>query len=147
MSATHVPEPKARRVRPLDDQPVDHDLDVVDPVAVHAVDVVQVADDAVDAGLHVAVGADAFEQIAVVPPAAAHERRQERQPRPGRHVVDGGKDLLEGLMADLLPAVGAVGRAQTREEQAQVVVDLRGRRHGRAGAGACHLLPDGDGRG
>ena len=61
----------------------------------------------------------------------------------GKNLVD---DLVDGLLADDLAALGAVGRAHPGPEQAQVVVDLRHRAHSGAGVLAGGLLVDGDGR-
>ena len=48
----------------------------------------------------------------------------------GQDLID---DLVDGLLLDLLAALGAVGRAHPGPEQAEVVVDLRHRAHGGAG--------------
>ena len=55
-------------------------------------------------------------------------------------------DLVDGLLADDLAALGAVGRTHPGPEQAQVVVDLRHRAHSGTGVLAGGLLVDGDGR-
>ena len=56
-------------------------------------------------------------------------------------------DLVNGLLADLLAADRTVGGAHPRPEEAEVVVDLRHRAHGRPGVLAGGLLVDGDGGG
>ena len=55
--------------------------------------------------------------------------------------------LVDGLLLDLLAALGAVGNADAGIEQAQVVVNLRHRAHGGAGVPAGGLLVNGNGRG
>ncbi len=113
-------------------------------VTADAIHLVQVADLAVDADLQVAVRAEPLEQIPVVPLAAAHHGRQQRDLSARRQLVDGPRDLLQRLVANGRAAVRAVGRADPGVEQAQEVVDLRRRGHRGARAGARHLLLDGD---
>jgi len=55
-------------------------------------------------------------------------------------------DALERLTGDFLAAVGTVRDADVREEEAQVIVDLRDGPNGRARVGPCRLLLDRDGR-
>ena len=62
----------------------------------------------------------------------------------GEDLVD---DLVDGLLLDLFSALGAVGGAHPRPEEAEVVVDLRHRAHGGPGVLAGGLLVDGDGGG
>ena len=63
---------------------------------------------------------------------------------PARQVEDRVDDLLHGLLLDGPAAVGAVGPAGAREEQAQVVVDLGDGADGGARVAAGALLVDRD---
>jgi hypothetical protein len=62
--------------------------------------------------------------------------------RQGHHLVN---DLVNGLLADLLAALGAVRGSNSSPEQTQVVVNLRHRPHGGPGVLAGSLLINGDG--
>ena len=80
----------------------------------------------------VALRAHLLEHAPVLALAPADDRRQDHEPRPlleGQHPVG---DLLQRLALDRLAAVVAVGLADPRPEQAQVVVDLGDRADGRA---------------
>jgi hypothetical protein len=68
-------------------------------------------------------------------------------PRPLGELQDLVDDLVDGLLADLLAADGAVWCAHPGPEETEVVVDLRHRAHGGAGVLAGGLLIDGDGGG
>ena len=106
------------------DQPVDDDVDVVPLVAVEVELLLDVAHDAVDTHAHEAGAADRVEDLLVLPAAVAHDGREQHRPRAGRLGEDRVDDLLDGLAADHLAAVRAVGDADAGEEQPQVVVDL-----------------------
>src|SRR5581483_3160296 len=67
------------------------------------------------------------------------------QPRTGGQPQDGVGHLVHRVLAHLNSALQAVGAAHAREQQAQVVVDLRGSRHGRTRVTGSVLLPDGNG--
>ena len=56
-------------------------------------------------------------------------------------------DLVDGLTADFLAALGAVGHANPRPQKAQIIVDFRHRPHGGAGILGGSLLVNGNGRG
>ena len=56
-------------------------------------------------------------------------------------------DLVDGLLLDLFAAFGAMGNADARPQQAEVIVDLRHGAHSGAGVFGGGLLVDGDGRG
>ena len=62
----------------------------------------------------------------------------------GQHLVD---DLVDGLLFDLLAALGAVRRAHPGPQQAEVVVNFCHRAHGGTGVFRRGFLVDGDGRG
>ena len=77
----------------------------------------------------------------------ADHRREHHEPgalSQGLHPV---YDLVDGLAANLLAALGAVGDAHPGPEQTQIVVDLRHRANGGAGALGGGLLVNGNGRG
>ena len=107
----------------------------------------QVVHRAVHAHAHIAGLARVLEHLGVLALARAHDRREDldaRTLRPGEDLVD---DLVYGLLADLLTALGAVRYAYARPEQAQIVVDLRHRAHGGARVAAGGLLVNAYGRG
>ena len=62
------------------------------------------------------------------------------------HLADDVNDLLRRLLGDGRAAVGAVGVANARIQEAQVVVDFGDGADGRAGVASGALLVDGDGR-
>ena len=69
-----------------------------------------------------------------------------REARAFSELEDAVDDLLHGLRLDALAAVRAVGHADAREEQAQVVGDLGDGADGRARALGERALLDGDRR-
>ena len=84
--------------------------------------------------------------LAVLALAAAHDGRQQVEPRALRqrqHPVD---HLLHGLALDRQAGGRRVGHADAGEQQAQVVVDLGDRADGGARVLGGGLLLDGDGR-
>ena len=101
---------------------------------------------AVDADPGVAVFPGVLQDLGVLALLAANHRRQQLEPGPfgqGQNLID---DLIDGLTADLLAALGAVGHAHPGPEEPEIVVDLRHRPHGGAGVFGGGLLVDGDGR-
>ncbi len=106
---------------------------------------VQVAEAAVHPNLDEALLEQAVEELVVLALAAADDRGQEADLLPGRGLANAGYDLLGRLLADFAPAGRAVWRPDPGEEQAQQVVGLGHRAHGRAGVGRDRLLVDGDG--
>ena len=84
--------------------------------------------------------------LAVLALAAAHDRRQQVEPRAlgqRQHAVD---HLADRLALDRQAGRRRIGHADAGEQQAQVVVDLGDRADGRARVAAGGLLLDGDGR-
>ncbi len=127
-------------------QPVHDDRDVVLVLLVELDRIVELAHLAVDLHPREALAAQLLEQLPVLALAAAHDRREHHEPRAlvQRHdVVD---DLLRRLPLDRPPADVAVGPADPRPEQAQVVVDLGHRPDGRPRVARGRLLVDGDRR-
>ena len=84
--------------------------------------------------------------LAVLALAAAHDRRQDVHAAALGQRQDAVDDLLHGLRRDRAPALRAVRRADAREQQAQVVVDLGDGADGRARVLAGRLLLDRDRR-
>ena len=128
-------------------QAVHDDLDVVLFVLVELDVLREVIDAAVHPHAHIAGLARVLEHLCVLALARAHDGGEDlyaRALRPGEHLVD---DLVDGLLAYLPAALGAVGHARARPEQAQIVVYLRHRADGGAGVAAGRFLVDGYGGG
>ena len=126
---------------------IDDDLDVVLELAVQHRHFVELVDLAVDARAHEALRAHLLEPFRMLALAASDHRREQHPGRFGRqreHVVD---HLRDALRLELHVAViGAVGGADARVEQAQVVVDLGDRADRRARVVRGRLLLDRDRR-
>ena len=126
---------------------VHHHLDAVFPVFLQGGGVVQVGDDAVDAGAHEAAGAQFLEDMQVLALALAHDRRQQHQLAALGQGQHGVHHLADGLGLQVVAVVGAARFAHAGKQQAQVVVDLGDGAHGGARVVGGGLLLDGDGRG
>jgi hypothetical protein len=126
-------------------QPVDHDLDGVLFVARQLDALGRLVQLAVDPGAGEALGRQVGQQRLVGALAAPHHRRQHLEPGALGQLHDAVDDLLRGLPRDLGAARGAVDHADAGEEQAQVVVDLGDRAHGRTRVAGGALLVDRDG--
>src|ERR1700736_84748 len=87
-----------------------------------------------------------LEHLSVLTLAPLHHRCGDHQPRALGQLQYLVGYLLDRLLADLAPAVGAVGVPDACIEQAQVVIDLRYGPDSRARVLARSLLVDGDGR-
>jgi len=133
-------------VRP-DDEPVHHDLDVVLFVFLQLDVLVQLVEVPVHPGPDIAGALGVLEHLGVLALLAPDHRRHHLDTGALRQGKDLVNDLVDGLLADLLAALGAVGRAHPGPEEPQVVVDLRHRAHGGAGVFAGGLLVNGDGGG
>ena len=133
------------RVR-LHHQAVDDDRDVVLELLVEDDLLLEQADLAVHLHAREALGAQLLQLLAVLPLAAADDRRQHHEARPLRHAHDLVDDLLGRLGGDRPPAVEAVRLADARPQEAQVVVDLGDRAHRGARVARGGLLVDRDGR-
>ena len=92
------------------------------------------------------VRAHLLQQLAVLALAPPHHRRQHHEARALRQLHRLVDDLLGRLAGDRTPADRAVRLAHARPQQAQVVVDLGHRAHGRAGIARGRLLVDRDRR-
>lgn len=102
---------------------------------------------AVHTGAGVALGLQVGEEVDELALALAHQRREHLEPaalRQFEHPVDDGLGRLAG---DGPAALGAVRLADAREEQPEVVVDLRDGADRGARVAGGRLLVDGDGRG
>ena len=137
---------QARAQPLLHDQPVDHHRDRVAHLLVEVDLLLEQHLLAVDLDPRVAVGPQLLEQVAIFALARPHDRRVDGEARPlgqREHLVD---DLLGRLAGDLTAALGAVRMPDARVQQAQVVVGLGDRAHGRARVPGRGLLVDRDGR-
>ena len=124
---------------------VDHHVDVVGELLVerrHLGDLVELA---VDLDALVALLEELGELLAVLALAAAHDRRQQIEPRAlgqRQHAVD---HLRHGLALDRQAGRGRIGHADARPQQPHVVVDLGDGADGRARVLRGGLLLDRDG--
>ena len=133
-------------VRP-DDEAVHDDLNVVLDVFFQLDLLVQLIEIAVYTGPDVAGALGGLKDLGVLALLAPDDGGQDLDAGAlgqGEDLVD---DLVDGLLADLFSALGAVGRARPGPEQAEIVIDLRDGAHGGAGVFAGGLLVDGDGGG
>ena len=128
------------------DDAVHHHVDVVLVLLVELGrlgDLVELAVDldALEALLH-----ELGQLLAVLALAAAHDRRQQVEPRALGQRQHPVHHLLHGLALDRQPRGRRIGHADAREQQAQVVVDLGDGADGRTRVLGGRLLLDGDGR-
>ena len=79
--------------------------------------------------------------LALAPP---DHRGQKLDAGPLRHSHNLVHHLVNGLLVNLLPALGAVGNAHPRVEKAHIVVNLRHRPHSGAGVPVGRLLINGN---
>ena len=84
--------------------------------------------------------------LAVLALAAAHDRREQIEPRALRQRQDAIDHLADRLALDRQAGRGRIGNADARPQQAHVVVDLRHRADGRARVLRRRLLLDRDRR-
>ena len=128
-----------------DDHTVHDDLDRV-LVFLIELDLVraQLAHLAVHAHAAEALLGQVLEELGVLALAAEHDRRQDVRAAPLARSEDLVGHLVGRLPLDHATALGTVRHAHAREEQAQVVVDLRDGTDRRARVAAGGLLVDGD---
>ena len=135
------------RVDPLaHDETIHDDLDGMLLVLLEGDLLIDIVDLAVDAHAHIALMADVREGFLVLALLPAHDLRHDEQFRALGQREDAVDHLVDGLLRDGLAALGAMRPPRPREEQAQVVVNLRYRTDRRARIVARRLLVDGDGR-
>ena len=128
----------------LDDQPVHHHLDAVFLVLVQLDLLGQVVDGPVRPDTDIARLAGVLKDLLVLAFLAPDDGGQHLDAGSlgqGEDLVD---DLVDGLLLDLLAALGAVGRAHPGPEQTEVVVNLGHRAHSGAGVLRGGLLVDGN---
>ena len=134
----------------LDAQAVDDQLDVVLHVAVELDLLLELVHLTVHAGAHETLLQVPLEQVFVGALAVLHQRREQQDADfrggvlRGRKRRDGVHDFLHGLAAQTLSGGGTARMAHAREQQAQVVVDLRDGAHGRTRVVARAFLVDGN---
>ena len=131
----------------LVDQAVHHQIDAVLLVLVQGGHVVQRMEGAVHAHAGEAFGTQLLELVLMGAFLQFHQRRHDHELAALGQGHDVGDDLVGGAGLDGAAAGGAVHAAQTGEEDAQKVVDLRHRAHGGAGVARGALLLQRDGRG
>ncbi len=105
---------------------------------------VELVDLAVDARAHEALRAQLLEDLHMLALALAHDRREQHEACFGierEHRVD---HLADGLRFERNAVLGTARRADAREQQAQVIVDLGDRADGRARIVRRRLLLDRD---
>ena len=131
----------------FDDQAVHHDLDGVLLVLVQLDGLAQIIEGAVHPAADIARLAGVLQQLLVGALLPPHHRGHDLDAGGLGQREDLVDDLVDGLLHDLLAALGAVGRAHPGPQEAQVVVDLGHRTHRGAGVFRGGLLVDGDGGG
>ncbi len=130
----------------LDDQAIDDDFDRVVAAPVEHDVVLEGSHLAVDAGLEESPLAPRSQVLLELAFTAADDRRQNVDPQVVRIRHQLRHDLVGGLRRDREAAARAVRDADVREQQAEVVVDLRHRPDRRPRVGARRLLLDRQGR-
>ena len=128
-----------------DDEPVHDDLDGVLFVLFQLDLLVQLVETSVHSGPDIAGALGVLKHLGVFALFAPDHRSHHLDPGPLRqrqHLID---DLVNGLLADLPAAVGAVRRTRSGPQQTEIVVDLRHGAHGGPGVLAGGFLVDGNG--
>ena len=135
-------KPAARRVTGY--ETIDDDLDRVLEELLQRRRILDADDTAVDAGPGESLADEIGEQVAVLPRGVAHQRREDEDPPPSPVGEDPLDDCVARLGLEDPVALGAMGLADPRVEDAEEIVDLRHRRHRRTGVCPGRLLRDGD---
>ncbi len=130
----------------LDREPVDDHLDRVLLLLLQGRRLGELDHHAVDPGPAVALGLQLAEQLAVLPLAAADDRRKHLEPGALLQLEHPVHDRLRRLPADRAAAYRAVRPAGPRIQQPEVVVDLGDRADRRARVAGGRLLVDRDRR-
>ena len=112
-----------------DDDAVHHHLDVVLELLVERDRLGEIVELAVDPRPDVPEALRLVEDLAMLALAPLHHRRGDEQPGSLGKEQDLVRDLFDGLLADLPPAVRAMRMPDARVHQTQVVVDLGDRAH------------------
>ncbi len=108
----------------LHDDAIDDDVEIVGARAIEEDLVAEVHHLAVDARADEALAAEALQIELELAAAGARDGGQDGDAAALAEAEDAIDDLLDRLRLDALAAVGAVGRADPREEEAQVVGDF-----------------------
>ena len=128
------------------DQPVYDDLNVVLDVLLQGNFLGQIKQIPIHPHPDITGTAGVLENLlvgALLPPDDRSQHLDASGFRQGQHLI---YDLVNGLLLDLLPAVGTVGGAHPRPEQTEVIVNFRHRAYrGTRVFGGCFLV-DGNGR-
>src|ERR1019366_5763252 len=128
----------------LQDEAIDHDVEVVDLRAIELDLVAEVDHRAVDSRAHEALATQALELELELALPGPRDGRHDREARPLGHREDPVDDLLNGLRLDALSAVWTMRNTDARIEEPQVVGDLGDRAHRRARGLREGPLLDGD---
>ena len=116
-----------------DDKAIHHNVDVVLHILGEGDVLVQFIHLSIHTDTDIAATAGIGKDLGMLALAPTHHRCHHLDARTlgqGHNAVD---DLIHRLLADLLAALGAVGRAHSRPQKAHIVIDLRHRTHGGAG--------------
>ena len=127
-----------------DNEPVHDDLNGVLFVFLQLDLLVQLIEVPVNTRPDITGALGVLQHLGVLALLAPDDRRHDLNPRPlwqRQHLID---DLVNGLLPDLLAAVGAMGRARSGPQQTKIVVDLRHGTHSGPGVFAGGFLVDGD---
>ena len=130
----------------LDAEAVDHGLDGVLALGIELRRVVELDNAPIDAHAHEALAGKLDQRCGVLALAIADDRREQRHRgvfRQPQHLVH---HLADGLRGEVDAVIRAARHAGTREQQAQVVVDLGDRADGRSRIVRRRLLLDRDRR-
>gem|GEM_PF-2512595 len=128
-----------------DHQPIDHDFDRMFSFFIQVDRVGQVLDFPVHPRPDEPLPGRFPELFPVRTFPAPHDRGQDLDLRPGRKIQHRVHDLLHRLGADRFAALVAMGRADPREQQTEIIVNLGYRADGGAGIAGSGFLLDGDG--
>ena len=128
-----------------DDDTIDHHFNIVLELFVERRDIVDFMEGAIDFNALKALLLQVGQLFAVFALAAADNGGQQVQPGAIAHGHDPVDHLGHGLGLDGQTGGGGIGHANTRPEQAHIVVNFRNRANGGAGVAAGGLLLDGDG--
>ena len=131
----------------LDHQAIHHDFNVVLFVLFELDFLAQIVQNPIHPCADIAGLFRVLEHLHMLALAPADHRGEKLDAAPLGQLLDAIHDLVNGLLANLPAALGAVGHADTRPEQTQVVVNLRHRADGGAGVAGGGFLVDGDGGG
>ena len=128
-------------------QAIHHDLDGVLFLLIQLGRFVQLVHFAVDAHAQKAVLERLLQQLGMLALAGTHDGREQLELGALGQRQDGGHHLIDALLADFAPAHRAMRRTRAGIQQAQVIVNLRHRAHGRARVAGGGFLINGNGRG